>query len=284
MDLGLKGHGALVCAASKGLGRGCAEALVGEGVNVVITARGEADLLATAEALRALNPDVEERAVAGDIATPEGRATALAACPRVDILINNAGGPPPGDFRDWGREQWIAALDANMLAPIELIKATVDGMAARGFGRVVNITSGAVKAPIDVLGLSNGARSGLTGFVAGLARQTRVASRNVTINNLLPGPFDTDRLQKTLAAGAQKSGQPIDDVRAKRMGAIPAQRFGSAAEFGAICALMCSAHAGYLTGQNILLDGGAYPGTFSDRKSTRLNSSPVALSRMPSSH
>ncbi|MDR7268032.1 3-oxoacyl-[acyl-carrier protein] reductase [Pelomonas saccharophila] len=262
MDLGLKGHWALVCAASKGLGRGCAEALVGEGVNVVITARGEADLLVTADALRALNPDVEVRAVAGDIATPEGRAAAVAACPRIDILINNAGGPPPGDFRDWGREQWIAALDANMLAPIELIKATVDAMASRGFGRIVNITSGAVKAPIDVLGLSNGARSGLTGFVAGLARQPRLAGANVTINNLLPGAFDTDRLKKTLAAGAAKAGQSVDEVAARRRSTIPAQRFGTAAEFGAICAMLCSAQAGYLTGQNILLDGGNYPGTF----------------------
>jgi len=262
MDLGLSGKWALICAASKGLGAGCAEALAAEGVNVVITARGEEALQAQAARLRAINPAVQVVAVAGDIATEAGRAAALAAAPRVDILVNNAGGPPPGDFRDWDREQWLAALDANMLTPIALIKATVDQMADRGFGRIVNITSGAVKAPIDVLGLSNGARSGLTGFVAGIARQPRIAGRNVTINNLLPGAFDTERLQKTLAAGAQKSGQPIDDVRAKRMGAIPAQRFGSAAEFGAICALICSAHAGYLTGQNILLDGGAYPGTF----------------------
>lgn len=262
MDLGLKGRWALVCAASKGLGRGCAEALVGEGVNVVITARGEADLQATAAALRALNPAAEVRAVAGDIATPEGRAAALAACPQVDILINNAGGPPPGDFRDWDRAQWIAALDANMLAPIELIKATVDAMVARGFGRIVNITSGAVKSPIDVLGLSNGARSGLTGFVAGLARQPRLAGANVTINNLLPGAFDTERLKKTLAASAAKAGQPLDEVAARRRAGIPAQRFGTAAEFGAICAMLCSAQAGYLTGQNLLLDGGSYPGTF----------------------
>lgn len=262
MDLGLKGRWALVCAASKGLGRGCAEALVGEGVNVVITARGEGDLLSTAAALKAMNPAVDVLAVVGDIATAEGRAAALAACPQVDILVNNAGGPPPGDFRDWGREQWIAALDANMLAPIELIKATVDGMAARSFGRVVNITSGAVKAPIDVLGLSNGARSGLTGFIAGLARQPRLAGANVTINNLLPGAFDTDRLKKTFAAGAAKAGLSVDEVVAKRRAAIPAQRFGTAAEFGAICAMLCSAQAGYLTGQNILLDGGNYPGTF----------------------
>ena len=262
MDLGLKGRWALVCAASKGLGRGCAEALVGEGVNVVITARGEADLLATAAALKALNPDVEVKAVIGDIATPQGRADALAACPQVDILINNAGGPPPGDFRDWGREQWLAALEANMLTPIELIKATVDGMAARGFGRIVNITSGAVKAPIDTLGLSNGARSGLTGFVAGVARQPRLAGANVTINNLLPGAFDTDRLKSGFKAGAAKAGIGADELANRRRQAIPAQRFGTAAEFGAICAMLCSTHAGYLTGQNILLDGGSYPGTF----------------------
>ncbi|MFN5048510.1 SDR family oxidoreductase [Roseateles sp.] len=262
MDLGLKGRWALVCAASKGLGRGCAEALAAEGVNVVITARGAEALEATAAAIRAAHPGVEVRTVAGDIATAQGRAAALAACPQVDILVNNAGGPPPGDFRDWGREEWLAALEANMLTPIELIKATVDGMAERGFGRVVNITSGAVKAPIDVLGLSNGARSGLTGFVAGLSRQARLAGRNVTINNLLPGAFDTERLQKTLAAGAAKSGQAADEVAAKRRAGIPAQRFGTAAEFGAVCAMLCSQQMGYLTGQNILLDGGAYPGTF----------------------
>ncbi|WP_077035836.1 SDR family oxidoreductase [Pelomonas sp. KK5] len=262
MDLGLKGRWALVCAASKGLGRGCAEALAGEGVNLVITARGDEVLQATAAALRAANPHVEVRAVAGDIATPEGRAAALAACPQVDILVNNAGGPPPGDFRDWGREQWLAALEANMLAPIELIKATVDAMAARGFGRVVNITSGSVKAPIDVLGLSNGARSGLTGFVAGVARQPRLAGRNVTINNLLPGAFDTERLRKGWAAAVARSGESVEAVADKRRAAIPAQRFGTAEEFGQICAMLCSAQAGYLTGQNILLDGGAYPGTF----------------------
>lgn len=262
MDLGLTGRWALVCAASKGLGAGCAEALVGEGANVVITARGEDALQAQAQRLRQLNPAVQVRAVVGDISTEAGRAAALAACPQVDILINNAGGPPPGDFRDWEREQWLSALEANMLTPIALIKATVDAMAARGFGRIVNITSGAVKAPIDVLGLSNGARSGLTGFVAGLARQSALAGRNVTINNLLPGAFDTERLQKTLAAGASKSGLAQDEVAARRRAGIPAQRFGTAAEFGAVCAMLCSAQAGYLTGQNILLDGGAYPGVF----------------------
>lgn len=262
MDLGLQGRWALVCAASKGLGRGCAEALVAEGCHVVITARGAEALAATAADLRRLNPAVQVLAVAGDIATPEGRAAALAACPQVDILINNAGGPPPGDFRDWDRETWLAALDANMLAPIAMIMATVDGMAERGFGRVLNITSGAVKAPIDVLGLSNGARSGLTGFVAGLARQPALASRNVTLNNLLPGAFGTERLHKTLAAGGAKSGQSASEFAAKRRAAIPAQRFGTAAEFGAVCAMLCSTQAGYLTGQNLLLDGGAYPGVF----------------------
>ena len=262
MDLGIEGKWALVCAASKGLGKGCAQALVGEGVNVVITARGEAALQATAAELMALAPGVRVVAVVGDITTPEGRAAALAAAPQVDILINNAGGPPPGDFRDWDRDAWIKALDANMLTPIELIKATVDGMAARGFGRVVNITSAAVKAPIDILGLSNGARSGLTGFVAGLARQGGLAGKNVTINNLLPGPFDTDRLRSTAVGAAQKSGQTIDAVLDARRQLNPTQRFGSAAEFGAFCAFLCSAHAGYVTGQNILMDGGAYPGTF----------------------
>jgi len=260
MDLGIQGKWALVCAASKGLGKGCASALVREGVNVVITARGEEALQATAAELRALNPRVEVRAVAGDITTPEGRAEALAACPQVDILVNNAGGPPPGDFRDWDRTAWIKALDANMLTPIELIKATVDAMAARGFGRIVNITSGAVKAPIDVLGLSNGARSGLTGFVAGVAR-SGIAAKGVTINGLLPGAFDTDRLRSGTQSSAQKTGQDFDVLWKRRMQAVPAQRFGTAEEFGAVCAFICSVHAGYLNGQNVLLDGGAYPGT-----------------------
>jgi 3-oxoacyl-[acyl-carrier protein] reductase len=261
MDLGIAGKWALVCAASKGLGKGCASALVREGANVVITARGEAALQATAEELRALSGG-EVRAVAGDITTPDGRAAALAACPQVDILVNNAGGPPPGDFREWDRDAWLRALDANMLTPIELIKATVDAMAERGFGRVVNITSGAVKAPIDTLGLSNGARSGLTGFVAGLARQPRLASRNVTINNLLPGQFDTARLRGTTEAAARQRGQDFDMLWAARQQGVPARRFGSAEEFGAVCAFLCSQWAGYLTGQNLLLDGGAYPGTF----------------------
>jgi 3-oxoacyl-[acyl-carrier protein] reductase len=261
MDLGITGRWALVCAASKGLGKGCAKALVREGVNVVITARGADVLEATAAELRALGT-AEVRTVAGDITTPEGRAAALAACPQVDILVNNAGGPPPGDFRDWDRDAWIKALDANMLTPIELIRATVDAMAERRFGRIVNITSAAVKAPIDVLGLSNGARSGLTGFVAGVARQGRIASANVTINNLMPGPFDTDRLRGSMGGAAKAAGVPIEDLLAQRRKLNPTQRFGSADEFGAVCAFLCSVHTGYLTGQNILLDGGAYPGTF----------------------
>ena len=265
MDMGIAGKWALVCAASKGLGKGCAAALVGEGVNVVITARGAEALHATAAELRALNPAVQVVAVAGDITTADGRAAALAALPgkaQVDILINNAGGPPPGDFRDWDRTAWLAAIDANMLTPIELIKATVDGMAERGFGRVVNITSGAVKAPIDMLGLSNGARSGLTGFIAGLARQPKLASRNVTLNNLLPGAFDTDRLKVTMAGAASKSGQPIEAIAQARMQLAPARRFGTSDEFGAYCVFLCSVHAGFVTGQNLLMDGGVYPGTF----------------------
>ncbi|GLO48524.1 MULTISPECIES: SDR family oxidoreductase [Pseudomonas] len=258
MDLGITGRWAIVCAASQGLGKGCAEALGKEGVNLVINARTQATLEQTAAELRAACPGIEVRTVAGDVADAEVRQALLAACPQVDILVNNAGGPPPGDFRDWGREDWLKALDANMLTPIELIKAVVDGMAERGFGRVVNITSGAVKAPIDILGLSNGARSGLTGFIAGLARQQRLAGSNVTLNNLLPGAFDTARLQKTLKA----AGGDVEATAQSRRKAIPAARFGSADEFGAYCAFLCSAHAGYITGQNLLIDGGAFPGTF----------------------
>ena len=262
MDLGIQGKWALVCAASKGLGKGCARALVQEGVHVVVTARGDEALQATAQELRTLASGVQVRAVAGDITSAAGRAAALAAAPHIDILVNNAGGPPPGDFRDWDRDSWLKALDANMLTPIELIKATVDAMAARGFGRVVNITSAAVKAPIDILGLSNGARSGLTGFVAGLARQPQLVGRNVTVNNLLPGPFDTDRLRGTMAGAAAKTGKPLDTIMDERRALNPSRRFGTADEFGAYCAFLCSVHAGYVTGQNLLMDGGAYPGTF----------------------
>ena len=260
MDLGIAGKWALVCAASKGLGKGCAKALVQEGANVVVTARGGDTLEATAHELRAFGRG-EVRTVVGDITTEAGRAAALAACPQVDILVNNAGGPPPGDFREWERDAWIKALDANMLTPIELMRATVDGMAGRGYGRVINITSGAVKAPIDILGLSNGARTGLTGFVAGLARSD-LAAKGVTINGLLPGAFDTDRLRATMVGTAKKTGKDIDAIAAARRANIPAKRFGTAEEFGATCAFLCSVQAGYITGQNILMDGGAYPGTF----------------------
>jgi 3-oxoacyl-[acyl-carrier protein] reductase len=261
MDLGIRGKNALVCGASKGLGRGCAEALAAEGVHLTLVARTAQVLEATADDIRRRVGDgIAVTAVACDITTAEGRAKALAACPQPDILINNAGGPPPGDFRNWSRDDWIAAIDANMLTPIELIKATVDGMIARRFGRIVNITSSAVKAPIDILGLSNGARSGLTGFVAGVARKT--VAHNVTINNLLPGPFDTDRLAATLAAAAKSAGKSVEEIREARRQQNPAQRFGTPAEFGAACAFLCSTHAGYMTGQNILLDGGAFPGTF----------------------
>jgi len=258
MDLGIRGKNALVCAASKGLGKGCAMSLAREGVNLVITARGKEALETTADEIRKAT-GAKVVAIAGDITTPAGRAQALAACPNPDILVNNAGGPPPGDFRNWSREDWLKAIDANMLAPIELIKATVDAMIARRFGRIVNITSGAVRMPIPELGLSNGARTGLTGFVAGLARQT--VAHNVTINNLLPGPFDTDRLRSNLVFHAQKLGKTPEELARTRTEANPAKRFGTVAEFGDACAFLCSAQAGYITGQNLLLDGGAFPGT-----------------------
>jgi 3-oxoacyl-[acyl-carrier protein] reductase len=263
MDLGLKGKWALVGGASKGLGLGCATALAQAGVNVVMVSRGAEALEASAAKLRSLGVTV--LAVAQDITTEAGRAAiwAVAGGPgkNYDIVVTNAGGPPPGDFREWDREAWIKAVDANMLTPIELIKATVDGMASRGFGRIVNITSSAVKAPIDILGLSNGARSGLTGFVAGLSRTTALAGNNVTINNLLPGAFDTDRLKTTLAGAATKTGQTIEALAEARKKLAPAQRFGHPDEFGQTCAFLCSQHAGFITGQNILIDGGAFPGT-----------------------
>ncbi|SOE51844.1 3-oxoacyl-[acyl-carrier protein] reductase [plant metagenome] len=262
MDLGITGRWAVVCAASKGLGKGCAAALAREGVNLVINARGKDALEATAAELRALNPAIEVKTVVGDVTQEDVREALLAAAPQVDILVNNAGGPPPGDFRDWRQEDWYKALDANMLTPIALIQRTADAMAERGYGRVINITSGAVKAPIDILGLSNGARSGLTGFIAGLARQPGLAGRNVTFNNLLPGPFETERLEKTLAVASKASGLTQDEVAQQRRKGIPAGRFGTSEEFGAFCAFLCSVHAGYMTGQNLLLDGGAYPGTF----------------------
>jgi len=261
MDLGIAGKWALVGGASKGLGFGCAQALVREGVNVLIVARGAEALQAAADKLKAEARGTQVLAVATDITTVAGREAIFAQRKDFDIVVTNAGGPPPGDFRDWDRDTWIKAVDANMLTPIELIKATVDGMAARGYGRIVNITSSAVKAPIDILGLSNGARSGLTGFVAGAAR-SKLAAQGVTLNNLLPGKFDTDRLATTLGAAATKTGKSLDDVRGAQQAQIPAGRFGSPEEFGAICAFLCSVHAGYITGQNLLADGGAYPGVF----------------------
>jgi len=259
MDLGIRGKTALVCAASKGLGKGCAMALAREGVEVVVTARGRDALEATAAEIRKAF-GVKVTAVTGDITTEEGRHAALAACPAPDILVNNAGGPPPGDFREWDREAWVKALDANMIAPILLIRAVVDAMIAKKFGRIVNITSGAVKLPIPELGLSNGARTGLTGFVAGLSRST--VQHNVTINNLLPGPFDTERLRSNFEYNAKRLGKSADELARARAAASPAKRFGTPAEFGDACAYLCSAQAGYITGQNLLMDGGIYPGTF----------------------
>jgi 3-oxoacyl-[acyl-carrier protein] reductase len=262
MDLGLQGKWALVCGASKGLGWGCAHALVQEGVNVVMVARGAPVLEAAAQGLRdSAASGVQVIACAQDITTVAGREAAFAIRKDFDIVVTNAGGPPAGDFRDWDRDAWIKAVDANMLTPIELIKATVDGMAQRGFGRIVNITSSAVKAPIDILGLSNGARSGLTGFVAGVAR-SGVAANGVTINNLLPGSFDTDRLKSNFRTNAAKAGVTVEQVADSRRKTVPAKRFGTPQEFGAVCAFLCSTQASYMTGQNVLVDGGAYPGTF----------------------
>lgn len=257
MDLGLKGRKAIVCASSKGLGRACAMALAKEGVDLVINGRNADALNVTAEEIRAAT-GVNVTPVAVDVTTDEGRAALLAACPEPDILINNAGGPPPGDFRDWDRDDWIKAVDGNMLTGIFLIKATVDGMMERKFGRIVNITSSAVKAPIAILGLSNGARAGLTGFVAGIARET--VRHNVTINGLLPGPFNTDRLKGTASARAQREGGSVEEA-VRRIGeSNPAGRVGEPEEFGQACAFLCSAGAGFITGQNLLLDGGNFPG------------------------
>ena len=251
MDLGIRGRRALVCASSKGLGRGCAMSLAREGVDLTLIARGEEALAATAREIRAAT-GVAVSTVVGDITTNEGRLAARDATPEPDILVNNAGGPPPGNFRDWTRDDWIAALDANMLTAVSLIQSVLDGMVARGFGRIVNITSSAVKAPIDILGLSNGARSGLTGFVAGVARSPELVRNNVTLNNLLPGTFDTDRVAQLLD----------ETARREKISASLAGRFGDPSEFGDLCAFLCGSNAGYITGQNILIDGGAYPGVF----------------------
>jgi 3-oxoacyl-[acyl-carrier protein] reductase len=278
MDLGIRGRWALVGGASKGLGFGCAMALVEDGVNVVIVSRGQDALNQAAQKLQLLanqshqqymqiHPNATNVSVAqivpiaADITTEAGRQTIFTQRRDFDILVTNAGGPPAGDFRKWDRDQWISAIDANMLTPIELIKSQIDGMCSRGFGRIVNITSSAVKSPIDILGLSNGARAGLTGFVAGVARSD-IAAKGVTINNLLPGIFDTARLQSNFETQAKNTGLAVEQVRAKRIDALPGKRLGNLEEFGKMCAFICSAHAGYLNGQNILLDGGSYPGTF----------------------
>lgn len=254
MDYGIRGRKAIVCASSQGLGKGCALALAREGVDVVLNARTAATLEATADEIRRAT-GVRVTAVACDITTPEGRAQVLAACPEPDILVNNAGGPPIGDFRDWDEKVWQKAVNDNMVTPIMLIRAVVDGMASRRFGRIVNVTSRSVKAPLPDLGLSNGARAGLTGFVAGLARQ--VAKHNVTINNLLPGPFETARTLDGLTKRAAKAGVPFETFAAARRAEVPAGRFGTAEEFGQACAFLCSAQAGFVVGQNLLIDGGA---------------------------
>lgn len=254
MNLGIKGKRALVCASSKGLGRGCAEALAAEGVDLIINARNNDALQETAKAIRTTY-GVNVVAITADITTESGQQAVLAEASDVDILITNAGGPPPGMWNDWERDDFIAALDANMLAPIALMKALLPGMINKGWGRVVNITSVSVKAPIAVLGLSNSARAGLTGYVAGTARQ--VAQAGVTINNLQPGMHATDRAVSLDTASANAEGVDIETIKNKRCETIPASRYGTAEEFGATCAFLCSQHAGYIVGQNILLDGGA---------------------------
>ena len=259
MDLGISGRKALVCGASAGLGLACAQALAREGVVLVVVARTEGPLHEAAAALQALGT-APVAWVAADVTTVEGRKRIFSQHGDFDIVITNAAGPPLGDFRHWDRDTWLRALDANMLTPIEIIRQTVDGMMARGFGRIVNITSSAVKSPVDGLGLSTGARSGLTGFVAGLARTT--VAQGVTINNLLPGTFDTQRLAGNFAAQAKREGGDADAIRQARIAKHPARRLGRPDEFGAACAFLCSAHAGYINGQNVLMDGGSFPGTF----------------------
>jgi 3-oxoacyl-[acyl-carrier protein] reductase len=257
MDLGIAGRTAIVCASSRGLGRACATALAQASARVAINGRNAGPLARTRDEIAA-ETGAEIVAIAGDLSTDDGRAALLGAFPEVDILVNNNGGPPPRDFREVDREAMIAGLDANMIAPIALIQAVIDPMVERGFGRIVNITSGSVKAPLAGLELSSGARAGLTGFVAGVARS--VAHANVTINNLLPGAFATDRIDALIDNEAERSGRGRGEVRAAREARIPARRFGDPAEFGAACAFLCSARAGYITGQSILIDGGAFPG------------------------
>jgi 3-oxoacyl-[acyl-carrier protein] reductase len=259
MDLGLAGRKALLTGASKGMGKACAMALAREGVAVTIVARGRETLEKTAQEIRDAT-GVEVTPVAADVTSPEGRRAALSACPAPDILLNNAGGMPPGDFRTWERDDWIAAIDLMMLPPIEMMKATVDGMMERGFGRIVNITSRSVKIAQPELGLSNGARSGLVGFVAGLSRQTVAA--NVTINNLLPGIFDSDAQREHIAGMLDEMGRSFEEVWKERAMSNPARRYGRTEEIGAYFAFLCSEHAGFITGQNLLIDGGSYPGTY----------------------
>ena len=259
MDLGIRGRRTIVTGASKGLGRACARSLSREGVTLAIVARERGPLEALADELRQ-SSGIAVSPIAADVATAEGRARILAAFPDPDILVNNASGPPTGDFRDFDRADWIDAIDRCMLSPIEMIRLTVDGMIARRFGRIVNVTSYSVKLPIDTLCLSNGARAGLTGFTAGLAR--RIAQHNVTINNLLPGVFNTDRQQDTVGAAAKQRGISFEAMVQQKIESIPARRMGEPEEFGDLCAWMCSAQAGYYTGQNVLIDGGLYPGTF----------------------
>ena len=259
MDLGIRGRTAIVCGASKGLGRACAEALAAEGVNLVITARNAEVLETTAGEIRD-RFKVQVTAAPGDITTPAGAAATLAACPAPDILINNAGGPPVGDWRKFERDQWLAAAESNMVTGIMLIRAVVEGMAERGFGRIVNITSAVVKQPNPALALSVAARLGLTGFSKAIA--PAYVKSNVTINNLLPERFDTDRLRSNIARLSGSSDKPMEEVMAAQAKASTAGRFGRVEEFGAVCAFYCSVHAGFLTGQNVMLDGGAYPGVF----------------------
>jgi 3-oxoacyl-[acyl-carrier protein] reductase len=259
MDLGIRGKSAIVCASSHGLGKGCAMALAMAGVSLVVNGRDAAALEATAAEIRRAT-GVAVTPVAADVSTPEGQAAILAACPRPDILVNNNGGPPFRDFRELDRAAMLAGVTMNMVSPIELIQKVIDSMAERGFGRIVNITSISVRMPLGGLDLSSGARAGLTAFVAGVARG--VAHRNVTINNLLPGSFDTRRLRQGFAAAARRAGVAEEAIAARSREEIPAGRFGTAAEFGQACAFLCSAQAGYITGQNLLIDGGAFPGAF----------------------
>lgn len=259
MDLGLTGKKAIICASSRGLGRGCAEALAEAGCTLVLNGRDEAVLDATRAALEA-RYQVEVASVAADVSTRAGQEALLAACPDPDILVNNNGGPPRKDYTELDREALLSGAIQNFVTPIELIQAVTPGMKARGFGRVVNITSLSVKMPIEGLDLSSGARAGLTAFLAGVCRQ--LAPHGITINNLLPGKMDTDRLKGGFVRTAEQTGKSLDEVRAEQAAGIPAQRFGTAEEFGQTCAFLCSRHAGYITGQNILMDGGLYPAAF----------------------